>query len=183
MPPRNIFTNTGHAKSPNERPNVSYVCLFLGDKWHRVTLGDIQGSNRIGDEFIQALRRRALHPPFPNESETLRSPRTLAGRILETRKDSHYAELALRFDKDALSFTVALTAVARAFGSLDREVQDATSSTLTNARYRIDLADYLFSTGMGKINQNHPALRIPLAAVTFSTESLSGIKPFGVSHV
>jgi hypothetical protein len=178
-----IIDLTGHAKSPNERPNVSYVCLFLGDKWHRVTLGDIQGSNRIGDEFIQALRRRALHPPFPNESETLRSPRTLAGRILETRKDSHYAELALRFDKDALSFTVALTAVARAFGSLDREVQDATSSTLTNARYRIDLADYLFSTGMGKINQNHPALRTPLAAVTFSTESLSGIKPFGVSHV
>jgi hypothetical protein len=178
-----IIDLTGHANSPDQRPNLSYVCLFLGDKWHRVTLGDSQHTDGFDEGFIDALRRRVLYPPFPNEAETLRSVTALARRLLGVKKDSHYGAAALSLDKDALSLDVGLKAVARAFGSTDGEVKDATASTLSAAKFRIDLADYLFLTGKGgQSDGNHPALSAPLASLALSQDSASGIKPFGGSH-
>jgi len=177
-----IIDLTGHANSPNQRPNISYVCLFLGDKWHRVTLGDTHVTNGIGDDFIEALRRRVLHPPFPNEVGSLRSPLTLAKRLVERKAHSHYAALALAFNKDALSFDVALRAAARAFGSNEHELRDASSLTLAATKGRVDLADYLALTGKGQVTRNHPALGTPLASIALRTESMSGITPFGGSH-
>lgn len=178
-----IIDLIGHANSPDQRPNVSYVCLFLGDQWYRVTLGDSQHTNGFDEGFIEALRRRVLHPPFPNEAETLRSVTALTGRLLGVKKASHYGEVALSLDKDALSLAVGLRAVARAFGSTDGEVKNATASTLGTAKFRIDLADYLFLTGKGgQVDGSHGALGTPLASLALSRDSASGIKPFGGSH-
>jgi hypothetical protein len=178
-----IIDLIGHPNSPEQRPNVSYVCLFLGDKWHRVTLGDSQQADGFDEAFIDALRRRVLHPPFPNEAETLRSVTALARRLLGVKKTSHYGAVALSLDKDALSLDVGVKAVALAFGATDGEVKDATPATLGAAKFRIDLADYLFLTGKsGPDDANHPALSTPLASLALSRKSASGIKPFGGSH-
>jgi hypothetical protein len=173
----------GHPSSPMKRPNVSYVCLFLGDEWHHVTLGDSFEAKGADANFSGILRRRVLHPPFPNEATTLRSPTALAQRLMRTKKDSRFADMALRLNKDSLSLAIALKTVARGLGSTDSEMQDLTASTLSGARSRIDLADYLSLTGRGiQTNGNHPALSAPLASLAFTRQSMSGVRAFGVSY-
>ena len=127
-----IIDLTGHANSPNQRPNVSYVCLFLGDKWHRVTLGDAHESDGIGDDFIQALRRARATPAFPERSgDSLDHRRLWQSGFLGLKNIHVTRRWPWCSDKDALSFSsVALRAVAHALGSSDREVEDATSLTM-----------------------------------------------------
>ena len=174
----------GHSDSPTQEANSSYVCMFLGDKWQRVTVGDSPSS--IGPEystFISLIKKRVLSSSdFEDEEKMVRSPGFLADRLLTVNPNSKFAKYVVeQFDKQVLAREVALEGAMKAFSVEDKDgFQKSISETLKDSPARIQLADYLHGTGVGgSSTAKYSAIKKSLARAIIKVNSFSGIQPFG----
>lgn len=178
-----ILDLIGNVDSPTQRANSSYVCMFLGEKWERVGLGD--GIVPLGSEhsrFVEKLRERVLNSIyFENEEQTIRSPKFLATRLLSMAPDSILGKKIEAFEKYAVAQMVALKGASMAFNVSDeRGFSDALSATLSEPRARIQLADILCDSGIdGERTAQSTDIDQLLFSAVFETNGYPGVRPFG----